>query len=122
MARPREEAMKRTEPTKSLLQNGPYTPADKTDIRARLIEARTTQQRANANAGQEEFRIDAERYRLLRRQHWDGALCVVMRPTTSVRTGSDCPRLWRLDAAIDVERRRLLRDRKSTRLNSSHRH
>ena len=41
MARTREEAMKRTEPTKSLLQNGPYIPADKTDIRATFLRFRT---------------------------------------------------------------------------------
>ena len=33
--------MKRTEPTKSLLQNGPYVPADKTDIRATFLRFRT---------------------------------------------------------------------------------
>jgi len=38
--------MKRTEPTRSLLQGGPYTKADHTDLRARFAAIRLAQQPA----------------------------------------------------------------------------
>lgn len=38
--------MKRTEPTRSLLQGGPYTKADHTDLRARFEAIRRAQQPA----------------------------------------------------------------------------
>lgn len=48
-------------------------------------------------------RKDAERYRWLRAQNWnDGLMCVVARPAASVKLGSDCPSLIRLDATIDA--------------------
>ena len=46
--------------------------------------------------------LDAARYRWLRQQCWDNTLCVVTRPQTSIRAGSDCPTRGRLDAAIDA--------------------
>jgi hypothetical protein len=49
------------------------------------------------------WKRDAERYRWLRRQHWNEAdLCVVMHPGKAVKLGYDCPSLDRLDAAIDA--------------------
>lgn len=46
---------------------------------------------------------DAERYRWLRKQHWnEGVLCVVMQPKKSVKLGCDCPSLDRLDGFIDA--------------------
>ena len=46
---------------------------------------------------------DAERYRWLRKQHWDEAdLCVVVRPKEAVKLGHDCPSLERLDEVIDA--------------------
>lgn len=46
---------------------------------------------------------DAERYRWLRKQHWnEGILCVVAQPKKSVKLGCDCPSLDRLDCFIDA--------------------
>ena len=48
---------------------------------------------------------DAERYRWLRKQHWnEGVLCVVAQPKKSVKLGRDCPSLDRLDCFIDAAR------------------
>jgi hypothetical protein len=50
-------------------------------------------------------RLDAERYRWLRVQHWYAAkLCVVTDPKRNVRLGTDCPSDARLDELIDAER------------------
>lgn len=47
--------------------------------------------------------VDAARYRWLRAQHWNDAdICVVAHPKGSVKLGTDCPSLERLDAAIDA--------------------
>lgn len=51
-----------------------------------------------------ELKKDALRYRWLRNQHWDSSnVCVVCDPRETVRLGSDCPSLRRLDALIDEE-------------------
>jgi hypothetical protein len=51
----------------------------------------------------ERAETDARRYRELRECNWyDSPLCVVTRPKESVRPGSDCPSLGRLDAALDA--------------------
>lgn len=48
---------------------------------------------------------DAKRYRWLRKQQWrDGELCVVAQPKKSVKLGSDCKSLDRLDGFIDAAR------------------
>lgn len=57
---------------------------------------------AELQAENERLRLDAERYRWLREQHWnDGQLAVVVNPKESVKLGYDCPSRERLDAAID---------------------
>jgi hypothetical protein len=46
--------------------------------------------------------LDAARYRWLRTQQWNsGCLCVVATPRVSVKLGSDCPSMERLDELID---------------------
>lgn len=53
----------------------------------------------------DQYRVDAERYRWLRSQHWEEApMCVVMQPKAAVKLGYDCPSLGRLDVAIDAAR------------------
>jgi hypothetical protein len=48
---------------------------------------------------------DAERYRFLRKQHWDSAgLCVVTEPKLNVKPGTYCPSEELLDDAIDAAR------------------
>lgn len=45
---------------------------------------------------------DAQRYRWLRKQHWnEGVLCVVAQPKNALKLGFDCPSLDRLDGFID---------------------
>ena len=47
-------------------------------------------------------RMDAERYRWLRAQHWsDSMLAVVVDPKSAVKLGYDCPSLQRLDEIVD---------------------
>jgi hypothetical protein len=49
---------------------------------------------------------DAERYRWLRRQHWNvSTLCVVRFPKDALKLGHDAPSLERLDQFIDAEMR-----------------
>jgi hypothetical protein len=50
----------------------------------------------------EQDRIDAERYRWLRKQNWNEAdMAVVCRPKEAIKLGYDCPNGERLDDAID---------------------
>ena len=51
------------------------------------------------------LKVDAERYRWIRAQHWSGGpLAVVANPKYAVKLGYGCPSLDRLDAAIDAAR------------------
>lgn len=51
----------------------------------------------------EELRVDAERYRWLRAQHWDTSpLGVVVEPRHAVKLGHDLPSGERLDEAVDA--------------------
>ena len=51
---------------------------------------------------QDQDKLDAERYRLLRQMNWfDSPFCVVMEPKKAVKLGYDCPSLDRLDAFVD---------------------
>ncbi|HVM91356.1 MAG TPA: hypothetical protein VMT67_01020 [Terriglobales bacterium] len=50
-------------------------------------------------------KLDAERYRWLRQQHWNEAdMFVVAGSKSQVYLGTDCPSCDRLDAAIDAAR------------------
>ena len=50
-----------------------------------------------------ECKMDAERYRWLRAQHWATSnLTAVRNPQQALRLGSDCPSGERLDALIDA--------------------
>lgn len=50
----------------------------------------------------EDDRIDAERYRFIRKQHWnENTVCCVMKPKEAVKLGYDCPSGERLDEIID---------------------
>ena len=67
-----------------------------------LFQGRESQALANAPIDADAQR-DAERYRWLRKQHWnEGVLCVVAQPKKSVKLGCDCPSLDRLDCFIDA--------------------
>ena len=58
---------------------------------------------ADSEKLQEEYKLDAERYRLLRSMRWETApLAVVTRPKDSVRLGYDCPNEERLDTMLDT--------------------
>ncbi len=47
--------------------------------------------------------VDADRYRWLRRQHWEKSnLFVIAGGKSRISLGVDCPSLDRLDAAIDA--------------------
>lgn len=51
----------------------------------------------------EALETDADRYRWLREQHWNEAdVFVIAGSKSQVHLGTDCPRLDRLDAAIDA--------------------
>lgn len=51
-----------------------------------------------------EYKRDAERYRLLRKQHWNTSkFAVVCDPKNSIKLGYDSPSLERLDDLIDSE-------------------
>lgn len=56
-----------------------------------------------ASFDNESLKKDAERYQWLRSQHCDKSyICVVSLPKSSVRLGSECPSLKRLDEIIDA--------------------
>lgn len=55
-----------------------------------------------AEAERDKLLPDANRYRWLRQQHWNGSpLCVVYNPAEAVKLGHTCPSMGLLDAAID---------------------
>lgn len=81
-----------------------------TELQARLesqdkhIDRLITEMR-KLQAENDELRADAERYRLLRAQHWtDNTLGVVRRPKDAVRLGSYIPSESNLDSEIDALR------------------
>lgn len=68
-----------------------------------IAQSRAGEAEANLSVGLAADKRDAERYRWLRKQHWNEAeLCVVARPKDAVKLGYDCPSLDRLDAQIDA--------------------
>ena len=67
-----------------------------------LFQGRESQALASAPIDADVQR-DAERYRWLRKQHWNEAvLCVVAQPKKALKLGFDCPSLDRLDCFIDA--------------------
>jgi len=54
----------------------------------------------------ERLRVDAERYKWLRKQHWnEGPIAVVVSPKKHTRLGAICPSLELLDDTIDHMRK-----------------
>jgi len=57
----------------------------------------------NSNEELAAMKRDADRYRWLRKQHWnESGMGVVAHPKSAVKLGYDCPSLDRLDAQIDA--------------------
>ena len=86
------------------VRNGdPLTPEDACAVSVALRRGAAEVEHLTAELAA--ARVDAERYRWLRSQHWDSSRIVcVVDPKSAVKLGHNCPSEARLDAAIDAAR------------------